>query len=81
LNALRSIRTHELQPQGSERTSYCSHFELDGWLAPLTRTLLGRRLAWGFGAMAQALKERAELLHRESRGHVDPSFAEIQPRS
>ncbi len=66
-NALRSTRCHELHPQGSERTNYCSHFELDGWLAPLTRTLLGRRLAWGFGAASRALKERAELLHRGSR--------------
>lgn len=65
-NALRSLRYHELRPEGSERTHYCSHFELDGWLAPLTRTLLGRRLERGFAAATQALRERAELLHRGS---------------
>lgn len=70
LNALRSLRYHELRPDGPERTHYCSHFELDGWLAPVTRTLLGRRLERGFDAATQALKERAELLQRESRGEA-----------
>jgi uncharacterized protein YndB with AHSA1/START domain len=66
LNALRSVRCHELRPEGSERTHYRSHFELGGWLAPLTRALLGRRLERGFGAATRALKERAERLQRES---------------
>ena len=70
LNALRSLRYHELRSEGPERTHYCSHFELDGWLAPLTRALLGRRLERGFDAMTRALKERAELLHREIRGEA-----------
>jgi hypothetical protein len=70
LNALRSHRYHELRPEGPERTYYCSHFELDGWLAPLTRALLGRRLERGFAAATRALKERAELLQRESRGET-----------
>ena len=71
LNALRSLRYHELRPEGPERTHYCSHFELDGWLAPLTRTLLRRRLERGFDTAARALKERAELLQRESHGEAD----------
>jgi hypothetical protein len=62
-NALRSRRCHELRPDGPERSHYCSNFELGGWLAPVTRRLLGRRLERGFEAAAQALKERAELLH------------------
>jgi hypothetical protein len=66
LNALRSIRYHEIRPEGPERTHYCSHFELSGWLAPLTRALLGRNLERGFAAATKALVERAELLHRES---------------
>jgi len=66
LNALHSVRYHELWPDGPERTRYRSHFELDGWLAPLTRALLGRRLERGFGAATRALKERAESLRRES---------------
>jgi hypothetical protein len=64
LNALHSLRYHELRHESSERTHYCSHFELSGWLAPLTRMLLGRHLARGFAAATKALKERAELLHR-----------------
>lgn len=70
LYALRSLRSHELRPDGPERTHYRSHFELDGWLAPLTRALLGRRLERGFGAATRALKERAEHLRRENRGQV-----------
>jgi uncharacterized protein YndB with AHSA1/START domain len=67
-NSLCSLRRHELRPEGSERTHYCSHFELDGWLAPLTRTLLGTLLERGFSAAAQALKDRAEHL-----SGLDPS--------
>ena len=70
LNALRSLRYHELRPAGPERTHYCSHFELDGWLAPLTRMLLGGRLERGFDAATRALKERAEILQRASRGNA-----------
>jgi uncharacterized protein YndB with AHSA1/START domain len=69
-NALRSVRYHELSPEGPERTRYCSHFELDGWLAPLTRALLGRHLERGFGAATRALVERAERLHREGGGEA-----------
>jgi hypothetical protein len=63
-NAIRSLRRHELRADGPDRTAYCSHFELDGWLAPVTRTLLGRLLRSGFGAATQALEQRAEHLHR-----------------
>jgi hypothetical protein len=62
-NALRSLRRHEIRPDGTACTDYCSHFELDGWLAPVTQRLLARRLERGFEAAALALKERAEILH------------------
>jgi hypothetical protein len=63
-SAIRSLRRHELRAEGPEQTAYCSHFELDGWLAPVTQMLLGRLLERGFCAAAHALKERAERLHR-----------------
>lgn len=65
LGAMRSRRYHELRPNGADGTHYGSHFELDGWLAPVTRALLGKRLEHGFSAMTRAIGERAELLHRE----------------
>ena len=70
LNALHSLRYHELRPEGSERTHYCSHFELNGWLAPFTQALLGRLLKHRFAAATKALKERAEVLHRGSPGET-----------
>ena len=62
LGALASRRCHELEPRGAARTRYVSRFELSGWLAPVVRLLLGRRLAAGFAAMSAALKARAEAL-------------------
>jgi len=59
LGALASRRCHEVEPAGM-RSLYRSHFELDGWLAPLVRVLLGTRLAAGFDAMSAALCARAE---------------------
>ncbi len=67
LGALRSRRYHEIRPDGTDRTHYGSHFELDGWLAPLTRALLAGRLEQGFAAMTQAIQQRAEELQYERR--------------
>jgi hypothetical protein len=61
LGALASQRCHHLESQGA-RTRYTSEFELRGWLAPLVRLLLGRRLEAGFSAMSAALKARAEAM-------------------
>ena len=58
--ALFSRRCHEVDAQGHARSRYVSRFELDGWLAPVVRTLLGRRLAAGFAAMSAAIGKRAE---------------------
>lgn len=60
--ALASDRSHEVEALGPGRARYVSHFELRGWLAPLVRTLLGARLAHGFGAMSDAIAARAEAL-------------------
>lgn len=60
LGALTSDRSHEVEALGPDRTRYRSHFELRGWLAPLVRSLLGARLAHGFGAMTDAVAVRAE---------------------
>jgi hypothetical protein len=68
LGALRSHRAHELEANGVSCTRYRSHFELDGWLAPLTRGLLGERLEAGFEAASLALKERSETLAAERSG-------------
>ncbi len=67
LRSLASSRSHEVAPEGPERAVYTSHFELEGWLEPVVRGLLGRRLAWGFGAMSEAIRERAEALHARAR--------------
>ena len=63
LGALASQRCHEVEPLGPDHTRYRSHFELRGWLAPLVRLLLGARLAHGFGAMSNALADRAGTRH------------------
>lgn len=71
-SAIRSRRSHELFAEDAETTRYRSHFRLDGALAPLTRRLLGRRLAIGFEAMTHALARRAEALHEA--GAAPPSL-------
>jgi hypothetical protein len=60
--ALESRRCHEVEALGPTRTRYTSRFELDGWLAPVVRALLGRRLEKGFTAMSAGIRTRAESL-------------------
>jgi len=62
LGALSSRRSHEVAAIGAARARYVSRFELGGWLAPLVRALLGRRLAKGFASMSRALAERSASL-------------------
>lgn len=69
---IRSRRSHELARAGEATTHYRSHFRLAGRLEPLTRWLLGRRLAAGFQAMTRELAERAESLHRGSSSAPNP---------
>lgn len=65
LGALSSRRSHEVRSQGGRRATYCSHFELSGWLSPLVRGLFGRNLERGFHKMTLAIGKRAEALDRE----------------
>jgi hypothetical protein len=62
LGAIVSRRCHEVAPAGAGRTRYRSSFALSGWMAPVVRGLLGRRLAHGFHAMTAAIRDRAECL-------------------
>ncbi|MEU4430236.1 SRPBCC domain-containing protein [Nocardia rhamnosiphila] len=63
LGALRSKRSHTLTPLAGDRTRYESHFELDGWLAPLVGLLFGRGFEKGFPGMTTAVEREAERRH------------------
>lgn len=63
LGALASKRSHRVIPLSDELTEYQSHFELRGWLMPLTRALLGSTLRQGFAGMTQGIVRRAEAVH------------------
>lgn len=65
---LASDRSHDITPLGDERCRYSSHFELRGWMAPLLRALLGRRLRAGFGGMTDGVVARAESLWQQRQG-------------
>lgn len=67
LGALSSWRSHAIEPLDAGRSRYRSHFQLDGWLAPVVRALLGRKLEAGFESMSHAVKKRAEEFAREQR--------------
>jgi uncharacterized protein YndB with AHSA1/START domain len=60
--ALESRRCHHVEALGPARSRYTSRFELSGWLAPVVRVLLGRRLALGFTAMSEGIQGRARSL-------------------
>jgi len=64
LGALRSRRSHSVEPTTNGHTVYNSHFELFGWLAPVVQALFGTRLDRGFDSMSQAIRARAEALER-----------------
>ena len=65
--ALNSGRSHEVKSIGHDRTRYQSHFELRGWMMPLVRGLLGRRLQHGFAGMTAGIQQRAEQLWAQRR--------------
>ncbi len=60
LASLASRRCHEIATQPGGGTLYRSRFRLSGWLAPVVRLSLRRRLERGFAAMSDALARRAE---------------------
>lgn len=67
LSALSSQRSHDVEALGGTRTRYRSYFHLKGWLMPLVRALLGRRLETGFAQMSEGLKQQVEKLWREQQ--------------
>jgi hypothetical protein len=62
LGAIASRRSHEVVALEEGCTRYVSRFALSGWLAPVVRALLGRRLEYGFHAMTVGVRDRAERL-------------------
>jgi uncharacterized protein YndB with AHSA1/START domain len=58
--ALSSLRVQRIEALDDGRCEYHTHFELQGWLMPLVRKLLGRQLDVGFSGMTQGLKRRSE---------------------
>ncbi|GAB2638376.1 SRPBCC domain-containing protein [Nocardia goodfellowii] len=62
-NALHSLRSHTVTAVTPDRTRYESHFELNGWLNPVVRAVLGKHLRNGFEGMTAAVQRRAESLH------------------
>lgn len=60
LGALSSRRSHEIRPLDGNRAHYRSYFHLEGWLMPVVRALMGRRLEQGFAGMTAGLKQRTE---------------------
>ena len=64
-SALRSRRCQVVASVDPSRSRYISEFQLSGWFAPVVMGLLSRRLADGFRGMSDAVKARAEQLHRK----------------
>jgi hypothetical protein len=62
LGGLSSRRGHVLEPAGAGRTRYTSQFELQGWMMPLVRGLMGARIEIGMRGMWEALQRRSEEL-------------------
>ena len=73
MGAVISRRCHELQAAGPQRTRYQSRFALSGWLAPVTRILLGGCLRDGFRSMTAAIRQRAEQLQTQREAAARPS--------
>jgi uncharacterized protein YndB with AHSA1/START domain len=67
LGALHSRRAHELEPLDDGRTRYRSYFHLEGWLMPLVRALMGRRIEAGMQGMWEGVQARAEKLWAQRR--------------
>lgn len=62
LGALRSFRSHRIEPVSATHCRYRSHFEIQGWLEGLVLALFRGAFERGFGGMSQGIKSRAESL-------------------
>ncbi|MGH8518901.1 MAG: SRPBCC domain-containing protein, partial [Panacagrimonas sp.] len=60
--ALSSLRVQRIEAIDDGHCQYHTHFELQGWLMPVVRRLLGPQLHVGFSGMTQGLKRRAEQM-------------------
>lgn len=67
LGALRSYRTHDIEPRDIRTCVYRSHFELNGWLSPVVAMIMRSKLQAGFDGMAAAIKKRAESLAQQRK--------------
>lgn len=65
LGSLSSLRSHRIEKLGEGRSRYHSRFQLDGWMAPMVKGLLGSGLRAGFGGMSEGVRDRAQALARE----------------
>lgn len=59
---LSSFRSHDVEVLGPERTRYTSTFHLKQWFRVVVLALFQKKLEAGFGAMTDAVKQRAETL-------------------
>ena len=62
LGSVRSIRQHILTSVDDNTTHYRSHFQLQGWLAPLVKLMQGKALNTGFTGMTDGIVKRAESM-------------------
>lgn len=62
LGGLSSLRSHDVEAVGAERTRYRSYFELKGWMMPLVRGLFGSAIERGMRGMWEGVKARSEQL-------------------
>lgn len=67
MGALRSYRTHDIEPKGVQSCVYRSHFELSGWLSPLVIKIMGAKMQAGFDGMAAGIKTRSESLAKQRK--------------
>lgn len=65
LGALSSTRQHCLSKDDNGATRYESLFELKGWMSPLVKFMMSKRMAKGFDGMSRGIKQRAELLEQQ----------------
>ena len=60
LGAVSSLRSHDLEAIGADRTRYRSYFQLNGWMMPLVRGLFGAAIERGMRGMWEGLQRRSE---------------------
>ena len=59
-------RARWLEPRPDGKVAYRVELRITGVAAPLVKVILGDSLAWGLKAETDALKQRAETLHKQA---------------